>query len=280
MQQTLSIPQRLTRKRRYLKRRYSSWRRETGRERRSIYFFTFHKCASSLFGSFVLPNVRHVEHVDFERMIYAGKIDEADPQGIKFENEGELYGPIRLSGGAVSPAAQRMLSTASRDFVRDKIAVSLIRDPRDILVSRYFSFAFSHGESAVAHIAERQRQNKEMLVSLGVDAYAIEAVEGVRQDFELIDQIGRDCADSVLLRYEDMLTDFDMFAERLTRYMVFSDDVLHEIHRRSRPRKTEDLNSHKRSGQSGTFAEKLKPETVAIINDRLASVLTRFGYTN
>jgi len=280
MENSLTFGQRAARKSRVLRRRFRARKRESGRESRSVYFFTFHKCASTLFSSFVLPSARNLEFVDYERMVYDGTIPESQPELIKFDRDGRLYGPIRLSSGAATPTARRMLITAEKEFIHDKIAVSLIRDPRDILVSRYFSFVHSHGESKVPEIARRQQENKDRLIEMGVDEYAVQAVEGVRQDFEMIARIDEYAVDSTVLRYEDLLDDFDLFMDGMSRYLILDEPTIEAIYRRSRPRDTEDINAHRRSGRAGTFAEKLRVETTQLINDKLAGVLDRFGYTN
>jgi len=279
MEISLTLAQRAARKKRVLQRRFRARKRETGRETRSVYFFTFHKCASTLFSSFVLPSVKELEFVDYERMVYDGVIPEDQPEKIQFEHAGRLYGPIRLSSGAASPTARRMLETADRQFIQDKIAVSFIRDPRDILVSRYFSFVHSHGESKVREIALRQQENKERLIAMGVDEYAVQAVEGVRQDFEMISRIDEYSSDSVVLRYEDLLDDFHLFMDGLSRYLILEEPVIEEIYRQSRPREREDIQAHRRSGRAGTFVDKLRPETTQLVNEKLAGVLDRFGYT-
>ncbi len=39
----------------------------------SVYFYTFHKCASSLFSNYVLRNIKGLVHVDYAVQISSGK---------------------------------------------------------------------------------------------------------------------------------------------------------------------------------------------------------------
>ena len=98
----------------------------------SLFFFTFHKCASVFFGRFVLRRARGLEQVDHAHRMFF------DPTtAIEFAPRGHLYGPLRLSAqGAVLerlivPALQR----ARGDDVRTCL---MVRDPRDMLVSQFF----------------------------------------------------------------------------------------------------------------------------------------------
>jgi hypothetical protein len=46
----------------------------------SVFFYTFHKCASSLFARFVLPNVRGLRHENYAARIFRGEL--TDPGEI------------------------------------------------------------------------------------------------------------------------------------------------------------------------------------------------------
>ena len=90
--------------------------------------------------------------MDYENRLYNG-----DPvECVTFKGKGFIYGPIRLSYRPQSPIYTRLVEPASRiDFVRGRIAIFLIRDPRDILVSSYYSFGYKHRFSTVKEIEER-----------------------------------------------------------------------------------------------------------------------------
>lgn len=244
----------------------------------SAYFYTFHKCASSLFSSYVLRNISGLAQVDYERQYYAGQVSSGDDDKLGFSSVGHIYGPIRLSAGANSPAARVLTQTATEEFVKDKIALFLIRDPRDILVSRFFSFGFSHSQSSVPEIAVRQRAQRERFLALGVDGYAKKFAPTVRQNFELAARLSDACDRHVVLKFEDMVGDFDRFKADFTRYIDVSEPVLKEIFDRTRPPENEDVSSHKRSGKAGGYKTKLASETVDTINVELAGVLDHFGY--
>jgi hypothetical protein len=241
----------------------------------SVYFYTLHRCASSLFSSYVLRNVRGLHLIDYEDRLYNG-----DPvECVTFEEKGFVYGPIRLSYRPLSSIYRRFVEPASRsDFIRDKTAIFLIRDPRDILVSSYYSFGYSHGFSAVKEIEEEQRQLRELILRQTVDAYALEAADATVNHFHAIDRLAQACRRGVVLKYEDMILDWEKFSSGLTRYLDFDETVLHQICEQSKPMERENLASHRRSGRPGAYRDKLSTSTVEALNAICASVFTRFHY--
>lgn len=241
----------------------------------SVYFYTFHKCASSLFSYYVLRNIEGLVHVNYAVQIYSGK----KVDGITFEDKGCIYGPIRLSADPMSPVYKRLVKPVSdSDFIRNKIVIFLVRDPRDILVSAYYSFGYTHGFSSVKEIRERQEQKRSKIQSENVDEYVMESAHSILNNFETVDRLSKACNRSVVLRYEDMIDNWDYFVKELTRYVDIKQTVLTKIYAKSRPREKEDKSSHRRSGKAGGFRSKLKGETVTYLNATFESVLERFHY--
>lgn len=242
----------------------------------SVYFYTFHKCASTLFSSYVLKNLKGLLHVDYAARIYQGKLSE---KVLDFREKGFVYGPIRLSANPAYPTYRMLIEPLSRhEFVRDKRAIFFVRDPRDILVSAYYSFGYTHSLSDVQHIREIQEASRKKIQSRSLDEYVLEHADTQARYFATLYELSRACERGVVLRYEDLVDNFDSFIGQLCSYVAIDDEVVREIYRRSRPRKQEDASSHRRSGQIGSFRDKLKEETVALLNGRLEGTLKMFGY--
>lgn len=243
--------------------------------RESVYFYTLHKCASSLFGRYVLKNVRGLTHVNFASLIYRGQ----DVEDLSFEKTGHVYGPIRVTTESPSADFRRLTAILfSRDFVRDKPAVFLVRDPRDIIVSSYYWRIHNPGISRASEIAERQRERREAIQQQTVDEYSLEHAERLLTRLTIMADLQDAAERGVLLKYEDMINNWETFAGGLTRYLDLSPSVLAEVHDRSRPRQSEEQTSHHRSGKTGGFRDKLRSTTIDAINETLAPVLSRFQY--
>jgi Sulfotransferase domain len=241
----------------------------------SVYFYTLHKCASSLFSDYVLKNARGLQLVDYSDQFYNGTLAEE----VTFEQRGFVYGPLRLSTGPPSLIHAKLIEPISQtEFVRDKVCVFLIRDPRDILVSAYYSFGYSHEFSAVKQIREQQERIRDFVRSRTVDDYVLECAPAAVIYFQTVDRLLGACERSILLKYEDMINDWEKFASGLTRYLDISRRTLRQVYKRTRPRLKEDLTAHRRSGKTGAYKEKLLPSTVEALNTPLATILARFGY--
>ena len=84
----------------------------------SVYFYTFHKCASTLFAKHVLKNVRNLKHFDHAAQIFRGL---ANTEALlAHQKKGFINDPIRISldnNGSVHervviPCAQTQILTA------------------------------------------------------------------------------------------------------------------------------------------------------------------------
>jgi hypothetical protein len=213
-------------------------------------------------------------------MDYADRIYNGYPvECVTFEENGFIYGPIRLSTGSPSAIYSRFVEPASRiDFICDKIAIFLIRDPRDILVSSYYSFGYTHEFSTVKEIEEQQRQTRELIRDKTVDAFALEAANATLNHFHTIDRLAHACGRGIILKYEDMIYNWEKFSSGLTTYLDIGRRTLRHTYKLCRPLENESDTGHRRSGKPGAYKRKLLTSTVDALNIVFAPVLTRFHY--
>ena len=243
----------------------------------SVYFYTFHKCASSLFSSYVLKNINGLYHIDYSAQVFSGyRKANREPS---YKKRGFIYGPIRVSSDLTAPVGKRVVKpTIQPEFIRDKIALFLVRDPRDILVSSYYSFGFTHSLSNVEEVREHQLDVRKRVQEKTLDEYVLDEAETQVRYFKRMHKLCEICERSTLLRYEDMIQNFDAFAEKMCQFVSIEDTVLEGMYQRSRPKDSEDKSSHRRSGQVGGFRDKLQEATIQAANKKMAGILTLFGY--
>ena len=170
------------------------------------------------------------------------------------------------------------------EFQRYRV-VLMVRDPRDVLVSEYFSVAYSH---VMPHKQSNKYQEavclRESTRNITIDDYVLTKgidLVGILQRYKdlLLDKY----PDVMMIHYEEMAGDFDAWLDRLLAHcnLPISDDLRNEIREenaRKRP-VSENIYSHIRKGQPGDFREKLKPETIDELNRQFASILPAFGYS-
>lgn len=162
--------------------------------------------------------------------------------------------------------------------------VLMIRDPRDVLVSEYYSIAYSHvvpdmsGDKFEEFMNRRntaQKMTIDEFVSIDADR-----VCGILERYRSL--LVNKYPDTYITRYEEMVTDFQSWLPGLIRAcrLEITDDLLRsmlEENNRLRP-KAEDARRHIRKGTAGDYKEKLKPDTIDRLNTKLSSFLDTFGY--
>ena len=163
--------------------------------------------------------------------------------------------------------------------------VLFIRDPRDILVSRYFSKRDSHGPPPPESNKRREfLREREVAKKMSIDEFVLDKSEKLLANYNCYINDLLSCHPNVhLTRYEDMVADVEDWLERLLAYVELSPpqelrtEIIEEA--RSVQSKDEDKMEHNRKGRPGDHREKLQSSTIDELNEIFADVLTRFGYS-
>jgi hypothetical protein len=157
--------------------------------------------------------------------------------------------------------------------------VLLIRDPRDILVSDYFSVAFSHTLPPSGGIREEMLKLREFAKRVGVDEYCLSRIGFCKSEFEgYRAMLGGDIR---LYRYEDVIFEkAKWMADMLTYFDVAVPGAVVEAIateldvRPDRERPTE----HVRQVTPGNHRRHLSAATVEELNRKFAAILERHSY--
>jgi hypothetical protein len=218
--------------------------------------------------------VQGLRNVDYAEQVFLGKSTK-----ITLRDRGYVYGPIRLTFSEDWQVYKTVIEPILREaFIRDKKVVIVVRDPRDYLVSSYYSFGFTHSLSPVGEIRVSQQQNREQIQDMTIDDYALSRCGEIADAFARVNFLRKICPRCVVLRYEDMVDHWEIFSEGLTKFFELKPKVLDELYRRSRPKAVEDLTSHRRSGKTGDFKRKFQPQTITELNARFQDILQEYGY--
>ncbi len=162
--------------------------------------------------------------------------------------------------------------------------ILMIRDPRDVLVSEYYSYAFSHsepsklGDKYVDFMKIRQKAR-----NVTIDEYVLSECDRVRVNYERYISLLLDRYAHVhVTKYEEMTSDFEAWLKKILEKCEFeiSDPLLESILNEAghlKP-KQEDVHQHVRKGMPGDYKEKLDRKTIDCIDTKFSSVLKRFDY--
>jgi hypothetical protein len=246
----------------------------TWSQKKSIYFITFHRSGSSFCEKYLLPSVKGLRHIDYASLFYHG----LNPQ-VTFKSKGFLYGPLRLSTNSESPVYKKVV--APLFFDNEKIfqgkSIFFIRDPREVIVSSYDAFGYTHGISLSDEISGFQLKRRQEIQSLSLDEYVLKYTDQYKRLFEKLIQIQKNCPDSILLKFEEMIFDWEDFLFKLSNFVELDQKG---INRLQKNKKSGDNTNGSESSRITANRHRflLKEKTIADIDNRLGSVLSELGY--
>lgn len=161
--------------------------------------------------------------------------------------------------------------------------ILLVRDPRDISVSNYYALLYAHrkpGNGAEAPLTVKFNDNQAQAERLGLDRYClISAPHFMRMFAEYAPM--RDDPKTRLLRYEDHTPSVAKWVQSICA--AFDWDCSPErladlIARFERLPGEENPYEHARQIAPGDYLRKLKPKTIAQLNEIFAPWIERHGY--
>lgn len=262
--------------------------KKSGPPRRNLIAYTTHKAGSMVLHRVLkdiceLNRIRYYSpnenktQLPFER-IFAGHDFIARKRGC--------FGPLRFF---VPTAA---LDTAS--------IVLHLRDPRDVLVSMFYSYCFMHAGEIERHTGYRKAVaeagiDRFVLDMVGEPFYAYRGDYGIGSRYKenvgtvldryqryLSELLGR--PNTVAVSYEEMVLSFPSWLKKVAAaFELPNPEETHAVvtarHANSVAAGEEDVWSHKRKVTPGDHREKLQAETIRQLDEIFAPVLKRLGYS-
>ena len=234
---------------------------------KNYYVFTTHKAASRFIDALMVDiatesdlELHAPRHPGFPREIDL----EFDPSKLKVSG---LIGTLRY---AFMPL----------DWDESKVVVHL-RDPRDVMVSLYFSHKYSHNRSKKGYNPTDAYLRE---IDKGIDNYvlfrAYQFME--RYNFYIENMLGKE--NVTLSRYEHMVLDFPDWLPQFLEPFPLKDRerfIAEQIRKRASQFDldgSEDVRAHKRKAVPGDHKEKLSAATIQELNQMFAGSLKHLNY--
>jgi hypothetical protein len=241
----------------------------------SVVFFTVHKCASTFTArsvAYLATEKLGLRHINMARYFWRMETGDAydhiqERAGGLFHPYGFLYGPLR-----------QPVDVPEIDRYR---TVLMLRDPRDVLTSFYYSITVSHGVPGTRDARDQFLEVRKRWEGSTVDEFVLGWLPEFQKRYEGYIRL-RAQTDCPVLKYEDMLVDFDKWAGDLGDAfgVTLTDEDVENLRSMGGFDRevSESASRHIRQRKPGDHVRKLMPETVEQITDRLLPVLKGFGY--
>ncbi len=174
-----------------------------------------------------------------------------------------------------------------------------LRDPRDVLVSMFYSYCYIH----VGEIAENTGYRKETAAK-GIDAFVLGKASDKSSNYQgdygsgghmedltgnlptrynnyIEHLLGR--PNVAFVKYEEMVTDYRSWLEKFIKPFPLDDkegiiDMLVTQSPKFFPKRTDDVMNHIRRITPGDHKNKLKPSTIQQLNEIFSDTLDALGY--
>ena len=243
---------------------------------KSVLLFTLNKCASTFTPrvmQYLNRKTRNLPQVDFEGYFYN---QSGEDFKVMMQREPGLY--FRAKGVMMAPLRRWY---PIPDFEHYS-SVLVIRDPRDILTSKYFSQASTHSVPFSPKKRKIFFERRERVKNMSIDEFVREWTPEIKADFEeytaMLDQYG-----TPYIRYEDIILKFESAMEAFGKvfdYTLSPEEIeeLRVIGGYDKPLGEENVKVHTRKRLPGDHKEKLAPETIAMLDEVFEPELKRFGY--
>lgn len=188
---------------------------------------------------------------------------------------------------------RRFVPIPDWEVQRTPKTVFQIRDPRDILVSEYFSVGFIHGPTHLRPSALELR-NRISAGSLSIDEFVRDVALGDRGSFggpnlhrrlvedlpRAVEQLSAHDAPYLIVKYEEMIGNFAGWSRQIMEFLEMphhADKIHAAFQREFDPEivgRHGEKQSHKRVMLPGDHRRKLKPETIDELNRIFAPFLS------
>lgn len=247
----------------------------------SVIFYTTHKCAS-VFVNNLLNRI--TKHSDYQVKDYASAIWRLGNQidvGSPYENFlEEAYDQLYKTRGEIYAPQRKPLDFPGREHLKH---IFFLRDPRDVLVSAYYSFGYSHGIPKAEKQKKKFQETREKIRDQGIDDYACEAAMNWLLPLYNQYRYLLESSNSYLyLTYDNFKDDTNYFIHQISDFLNVDvpEKEIQEIANEASPvQKNQDIMRHKRSGLSQQYLQELESDTIQKLNELFAEVLSYWKFT-
>ena len=200
--------------------------------------------------------------------------DQAFQQGIATREISSDANPLLTMGYLY--LGFRHFPTNGFALPKNATVIHLIRDPRDMLVSLYFSIKYSHELKN-----EKLKSLNRYAHEISVDTFVLQRAGLYLKIYEQYTK-NLNVKKIATYRYEDVIFEKFEWLKSMVNHLGLpynEEDVVKVSKKHDVIPDVEDERSHIRSVRPGNFRSKLEEETVVKLNDMYSNLLEKYGYS-
>ncbi len=242
----------------------------------SAYVLSVHKAGSTLLNTMATQIARAARRPLFAlpTILFAN--------GVKLEDCPAAAIAMLERPGTVFTGFRTPLFFDKLEQYRTAPKILLVRDPRDIAVSAYFSAAFSHGIPRQGNVRDQMLSHREKVQRMELSDFVLQGSgdRPMRSMLTFIDHLDR-FEGFTVRRYEDVIFDKARLARDLATVLsaAVPDAQLDEIAAKNDVRPdAERPTEHIRQVTPGNYREHLSPEAQTYLETKFSAIFERFGY--
>ena len=241
----------------------------------SVIFFTTHKAASNFSNEILKQIEKNTEYSLYDYGALVGSLSDTlnidndfevylnKNYKFLFNQHGEIYGPQR------KPLKFQNIENYKKIF--------FLRDPRDVLVSAYYSFGYSHSIPNSKSLLENFNRNRALIQNQSLDEYVLKEskywVKPIYMEYKFLKESSeKEC---MYIKYNQFVNDTESCIEEILNFFDFQNkDIVQSLAKEASPvRETENKNQHKRSGKNNQWKTHLTENTQEKLTKELNEVL-------
>ena len=256
---------------------------------KGVLIYTVHKAASMFLHRLTDDLSKHMgfDYYSINKAEYFSQIKSISwKKFIESKPKSGCFGPIRI--GAAEPSFPEELESYS--------IVLHLRDPRDVLVSLFYSHTYSHPRRTGRFSPSDEQRNK--WKQKGIDKYVLNIAPEFKNRYQDLTSFLFDKRDVVFIRYEDMVSDYNTWlkyylsafpqfitpSKKIIKILKCRKSICH-VHKKFYKKyvneftvSSEDIYRHRRQITPGDYKRKLKDDTVAKLNYEFEDILKLLNY--
>jgi len=256
---------------------------------KSVLVYTLHKTGSTFINKLCddLCQFLNIDGYSIYNNDNRNKINDTNWKEFIIEKgDKACFYPVRV--GRADPSVPDDLSNYS--------SIAHVRDPRDILVSHYFSKTFSHPRQEGRFNPSDEQRDK--WKEKGIDQNVLEHCPNLVERYEYIIKNILSHKETKLVKYEEMVTDYsgwlEQFLEAFSHFPIptqkekiffkktydwkMTHEKFYNKYKNEFKITKENVSKHKRKITPGDYKEKLQESTINKLNDEFKDILKILHY--